>query len=87
MFECTTPPKKPISKQLRAFAFDAHYVLQRNSKGVVKARFMGKKDESRPKKLWVPKVLIPKTKDPNAKWSPKPKPNAPILRWVPKSQA
>ncbi|WVZ89707.1 hypothetical protein U9M48_036076 [Paspalum notatum var. saurae] len=53
MFECNAPPKKPVSKQLRAFAFDAHYVLQRNSKGQVKARFMGMKDGTRPKKLWV----------------------------------
>ncbi|WVZ80695.1 hypothetical protein U9M48_028152 [Paspalum notatum var. saurae] len=82
MFECNAPPKKPRSKQLRAFAFDAHYVLQRNSKGIVKARFMGKKDESRPKKLWVSKALIPKIPNPNAQWTPKPKPKAPILRWV-----
>ncbi|WVZ89077.1 LOW QUALITY PROTEIN: hypothetical protein U9M48_035533 [Paspalum notatum var. saurae] len=79
---CNAPPKKPIDKQLRAFAFDAHYVLQRNSKGQVKARFMGKKDETRPKKLWVPKAIIPKIPNPNARWTPKPKPNAPTLRWV-----
>ncbi|WVZ80654.1 hypothetical protein U9M48_028112 [Paspalum notatum var. saurae] len=53
MFKRNAPPKEPINKQLRVFAFDAHYVLQRNSKGIVKAKFMGKKDESRPKKLWV----------------------------------
>ena len=87
MFECNAPPKKPIDKQLRAFAFDAHYVLQRNSKGQVKARFMGKKDETRPKKLWVPKAIIPKIPNPNARWTPKPKPKTPTLRWVPKSQA
>jgi hypothetical protein len=87
MFECKVEPKKSMPKHLRPFAFNAHYVLQRNSKGVVKARFLGKKDESRPNKLWVPKSLIPKTKNPNEKWTPKPKPCAPILRWVPKSQA
>ena len=87
MFECTAPPKEPMNKQLRAFAFNAHYLLQRNSNGVVKARFLGKKDDTRPSKLWVPKTLIPKTPNPNAKWTPKPKPKAPILRWVPKSEA
>ncbi|WVZ80284.1 LOW QUALITY PROTEIN: hypothetical protein U9M48_027775 [Paspalum notatum var. saurae] len=86
MFECQAPPKK-LNKQLRAFAFDAHYLVKRLSNGQVKVQFLGKKDETRPKKLWVPKILIPKIVDPNEKWIPKPKSNvAPILRWVPKSQ-
>ena len=48
---------------------------------------MEKKDETRPKKIWVAKTLIPKLPSTsNEKWTPKPK-VAPIKRWVPKSQA
>ncbi|WVZ63247.1 hypothetical protein U9M48_012892 [Paspalum notatum var. saurae] len=72
MFECKAPPKK-LNKQLRAFAFDAHYLVKRLSNGQVKVQFLGKKDETRPKKLWVPKTLIPKIVDSNEKWTPKPK--------------
>ncbi|WVZ63057.1 hypothetical protein U9M48_012727 [Paspalum notatum var. saurae] len=72
MFECKAPPKK-LNKQLRAFAFDAHYLVKRLSNRQVKVQFLGKKDETRPKKLWVPKTLIPKIVDSNEKWTPKPK--------------
>ena len=60
-FECNAPPKKPTPSHLRAFAFNAHYVLKRGTNGKVKAHFMGKKDNNKPMKLWVPKCLIPKS--------------------------
>ncbi|WVZ85243.1 hypothetical protein U9M48_032190 [Paspalum notatum var. saurae] len=52
MFEHKVPPKK-LNEQLRAFAFDAHYLIRRLSNGQVKVQFLNKKDETRPKKLWV----------------------------------
>jgi len=60
-------------------------MLKRFKNGSIWAMFLGPKDETRPKKIWVPKSLIPPMPTPNAKWSPKPK-VAPIYKWVPKSQ-
>jgi len=68
---------------MKAYAFGAHYVLKRLSSDKVMAKFLGRYDETRPSKLWVPKSLMPSP--PNARWVPKPK-VAPIFKWVPKSQ-
>ena len=86
-FECKAPPKAPTPNHLKAFAFGSHYMLKRFSNGKVMAKFMGVQNETKPRQIWVPKSLMPKLpSDPSAKWKPMPK-VAPILKWVPKSQA
>ena len=62
--ECQTPPPQP-------FAFNAHYMLRKDSSGKMKVMFLGPPNKNRPKKIWVAKSLVEKVKGPQQVWVPK----------------
>jgi len=39
--ECQTPPPQPLPKHARPFAFNAHYMLRKDSNGKMKVMFLG----------------------------------------------
>jgi hypothetical protein len=39
--ECKTPPPQPFPKHARPFAFNAHYMLRKDSSGNMKVIFLG----------------------------------------------
>jgi hypothetical protein len=39
--ECETPPPQPLPKYARPFAFNAYYMLRKNSSGKMKVMFLG----------------------------------------------
>ena len=39
--ECQTPPPQPLPKHARPFAFNAHYMLRKDSSGKMKVMFLG----------------------------------------------
>ena len=39
--ECQTPPPQPLPMHARPFAFNAHYMLRKDSSGKMKAMFLG----------------------------------------------
>ena len=56
--ECQTPPPQPLPKHARPFAFNAHYMLRKDSSGKMKVMFLGPPNKNRPKKIWVAKSLV-----------------------------
>jgi hypothetical protein len=71
--ECKTPPPQPLPKHARPFAFNAHYMLRKDSSGKMKVMFLGPPNKNRPKKIWVAKSLVEKVKGPSQVWVPKQK--------------
>ena len=69
--ECQTPPPQPLLKHARPFAFNAHYMLRKDSSGKIKVMFLGPSNKNRPKKIWVAKSLVEKLKGPQQVWVPK----------------
>ena len=69
--ECQTPPPQPLPKHARPFAFNAHYMLRKDSNGKMKVMFLGPSNKNRPKKIWVTKSLVEKVKGPQQVWVPK----------------
>jgi len=69
--ECQTPPPQPLPKHARPFAFNAHYMLRKDSSGKMKVMFVGPPNKNRPKKIWVAKLLVEKVKGPHQVWVPK----------------
>ena len=69
--ECQTPPPQPLPKHARPFAFNAHYMLRKDSSGKMKVMFLGPPNKIRPKKIWVAKSLVEKVKGPQQVWVPK----------------
>ena len=63
-YECQTPPPQP-------FAFNAHYMLRKDSSGKMKVMFLGLPNKNRPKKIWIAKSLVEKVKGPQQVWVPK----------------
>ena len=49
--ECQTPPPQPLPKHARPFAFNAHYMLRKDSSGKMKVMFLGPPNKNRPKKF------------------------------------
>ena len=66
--ECQTPPPQPLPKHARPFAFNAHYMLRKDSSGKMKAMFLGLSNKNRPKQIWVAKSLVEKVKGPHQVW-------------------
>jgi hypothetical protein len=71
---CKSTPPTPLPKHSRPFAFNAHYLLRKDTSGKVKITLLGPPNKSRPKRIWVAKSLIEKIM-------------APLQVWVPKIQA
>jgi hypothetical protein len=71
--ECKTPPPQPLPKHARPFAFNAHYMLRKDSSGKMKVMFLSPPNKNRPKKIWVAKSLVEKVKGPSQVWAPKQK--------------
>jgi hypothetical protein len=72
--ECKTPPPpQPLPKHARPFAFNAHYMLKKDSSGKLKVMFLGPPNKNSPKKIWVAKSLVEKVKGPSQVWVPKQK--------------
>ena len=69
--ECQTPPPQPLPKHARSFAFNAHYMLRKDSSGKIKVIFLEPPNKNRPKKIWVAKLLVEKVKGPQQVWVPK----------------
>ena len=69
--ECQTPPPQPLPKHAWPFAFNAHYMLRKDSSGKMKVMFLGPPNKNRPKKIWVAKSLVGKVKGPQQVWVPK----------------
>ena len=69
--ECETPPPQPLPKYARPFAFNAHYMLRKDSSGKIKVKFLGSPIKNRPKQIWVAKSLVEKVKGPRQVWVPK----------------
>ena len=53
-----------LAKHARPFAFNAHYMLKKDSSEKIKVIFLGPPNKNRPKKNWVAKSLVEKVKDP-----------------------
>ena len=70
-FECQTPPPQPLPAHARPFAFNAHYMLRKDSSGKMKVMFLGPPNKNRPKQIWVAKSLVEKVKGPHQVWVPK----------------
>jgi hypothetical protein len=69
--ECETPPPQPLPKHARPFAFNAHYMLRKDSSEKMKVMFLGPPNKNRPKRIWVAKSLVEKVKGPTQIWVPK----------------
>jgi hypothetical protein len=69
--ECETPPPQPLPKHARPFAFNAHYMLRKDSSGKMKVMFLGPPNKNRPKRIWVAKSLVEKVKGSTQIWVPK----------------
>ena len=63
-YECETTHPERLPKHARPFAFNAHYMLRKDSSGKMKVIFLGPPNKSRPKKIWVAKSLVEKVKGP-----------------------
>ena len=62
--ECKTPSPQPLPKHARPFAFNAHYMLRKDSSGKMKVIFLGPPNKNKPNKIWVDKSLVEKVKGP-----------------------
>ena len=69
--ECVTPPPQSLPKHARPFAFNAHYMLRKDTSGKARVMFLGPPNKNRPKQIWVAKSLIERVKGPNQVWVPK----------------
>ena len=69
--ECQTLLTQPLPKHARPFAFNAYYMLRKDSSGKMKFMFLGPSNKNRPKKIWVAKSLVEKVKGPQQVWVPK----------------
>jgi hypothetical protein len=49
--ECKTPPPQPLPNHARPFAFNAHYMLRKDSSGKIKVMFFGPPNKNKPKKI------------------------------------
>ena len=58
--ECQTLSPEPLPKHARPFAFNAHYMLRKDSSGKMKVVFLEPPNKNRPKKIWVAKSLVEK---------------------------
>ena len=47
--ECETTPPQPLPKHARPFAFNAHYMIRKDSGGKMKIMFFGPPNKNRPK--------------------------------------
>ena len=54
----------PCLKHARPFAFNAYYMLKKDSSGKMKLMLLGPPNKNRPKKIWVAKSLVEKVKGP-----------------------
>ena len=72
--ECQTPPPQPLPEHARPFAFNAHYMLRKDSSGKMKVMFLGPPNKNSPKQIWVAKLLVEKVKGPHQVWIPKQQP-------------
>ena len=45
--ECQTQPPQPLPKHARPFAFNAHYMLRKDSSGKMKVMFLGPPNKNR----------------------------------------
>ena len=62
--EYQTPPPQTLPKHARPFAFNAHYMLRKDSSGKIKVMLLVPPNKNRPKKIWVAKSLVKKVKGP-----------------------
>ena len=85
--DCKTPPPPKLPSHLRPNAFNAHYMVSKASNGRVYARFLGPKDKSRPKQIWIPKTLVASAFAPTITANALPSTSHPSKVWVVKSQA
>ena len=60
--EYEAPPPQPLPKHARPFAFNAHYILRKDSSGKMKVMFLGPPNKNRSKQIWVAKSLVEKVK-------------------------
>ena len=60
--ECQTPPSQPLPKHARPFAFNAHYMLRKDSSGKMKVTFLGPPNKNRPKKFELQSHLLRKSR-------------------------
>ena len=59
-------------KSKKTVSFDPSYILKKDSKGVVCAKFVGRSIGSdRKKSIWVPKILVTNIEGPKRSWVPK----------------
>ena len=49
--EYQSPPPQPLPKHTRHFAFNAHYMLRKDSSEKIKVMFLGPPNKNRPKKI------------------------------------
>ena len=49
--ECETTPPQPLPKHARPFAFNAHYILRKDSSEKMKVTFLGPPNKNRPKQI------------------------------------
>ena len=69
--ECEAPLPAPLPQHARPFAFNAHYIVRQDKNDKVKVSFMRPPNKQRLRKIWVPKSLVEKIKDPKQMWVPK----------------
>ena len=53
-----------MAKHARPFAFNAHYMLRKDSSGKLEVMYLGPPNKNRPKKIWVAKSLVEKVRAP-----------------------
>ena len=46
--ECETPPPQPLPMHARPFAYDAYFIIRKNTKGKAEAMFLGPPNKNRP---------------------------------------
>jgi hypothetical protein len=63
---CKTTPPTPLPKHSRPFAFNAHYLLRKDTSGKVKVTFLSQSNKRSPKNIWVAKSLIEKVMGPSS---------------------
>ena len=69
--DCKTPSPQPLPKHARPFAFNAHYVFRKDTKGRPQVVFLGPPNNNRPRQIWVAKSLVDKVVGPRQVWVPK----------------
>jgi hypothetical protein len=62
--ECETPPPQPLPKHARPFAFNAHYMLRKDSRGKMKVMFLGLQTRIGLRKFGLPSHLLRKSRVP-----------------------